>query len=114
MNSGTTIAQFHPGTGTIIGNITQSGAQFDQAAEDGKGHLFAADNNGNLEFIDYDATGNIGVGTNFKSFQFLANFLDDIAPLSGPGSQVPEPSTMLLLGSGLIGLAGLARRKVEK
>jgi len=31
--------------------------------------------------------------------------------VQGPGNEVPEPSTVLLLGSGLIGLMGIRRRK---
>ena len=55
MNSAGTIEQFDPVSGTIVSTLTGIG-NFDQAAEDGKGHLFVASNSGFLEFVDYDAT----------------------------------------------------------
>lgn len=96
--------------GNVLGTVQGTG-NFDQAAEDGMGHLFVASNSGFLEFVDYSAAGNIGTAT-FSAEPFLANALDDVAPLSGQGS-TPEPSTLLLLGTSIAGAAGMLRRKLK-
>lgn len=52
---------------------------FDQVSVDGKGHLFAAANNGDLYFIDYSAhPQDLAAGTNYVQHQHLVNNLDDI------------------------------------
>ena len=114
MNSAGTIQQYDPTTNTIVSSLTGVG-NFDQAAEDGKGHLFVASNSGLLEFVDYDTTGLIGSAGNFTAEPFLKGSLDDIAPLSGAGSTAtPEPSSLMLLGSGLMGLLGMSRRRLAR
>jgi hypothetical protein len=54
---------------------------------DGHGHLFAANNDGDLLFIDYSASGNIGNVANYTKQQFLAASLDDI--VNGGGAPPP-------------------------
>jgi len=60
----------------------------------------------------------LNAGTNFTSF-FTMECGNDIVNGSGTGgtgsaSPVPELSTMLLLGVGLISIAGISRRKLKK
>ena len=56
------------------------------------GQVYA--NSGFQSFLDYDYT-------------FRTYYDDSTAP-------VPEPSTLLLLGSGLVGLVGCGRRRLKK
>jgi hypothetical protein len=98
---------------TLVSHVNIGSEEYDQTAVDGHGHLFAASNTGDISFIDYDSTGLIGTGT--SRTLFLASNLDDIAPLSGlgGGSQVPEPGSILLLGTVVAGVALKLRKRSQ-
>jgi hypothetical protein len=68
------------------GNPSCSEVNWDQTAVDGAGHLFAANNDGDLLFIDYSksATKSISDPSNYSKLQFLAVALDDIANAIAP------------------------------
>ena len=68
------------------GNPSCSEVNWDQTAVDGAGHLFAANNDGDLLFIDYSksATKSISDPANYSKLQFLAVALDDIANVIAP------------------------------
>ena len=59
-------------------------------------HLFGADNNGHLIFVDYDVSKRIGAGTNFFAIPFLKATRDDIAQFVVPRQC---PSRLPLRGS---------------
>jgi streptogramin lyase len=108
-SSANTLGQYDPSTNTFH-TFSSIAGEFDQSAVDGKGHLFVASNTGSIVFMDYSTSGLIDAPS-FTDSQFLATDLDDIAPLSGAGANIPEPGTLLLIGGAMIGLGQYGRKK---
>jgi hypothetical protein len=105
------ITQYDPVSGLFYDLTSLPFGDYDQSAVDGHGHLFVASNSGYIVFVDYTNGSNHIDTPAFTDKQFLATSLDDIAPLSGVGSQeTPEPASLILLGSALA-CVGCFRRK---
>jgi len=103
---GENIVQIDPANGQIVSTRAFSGSKFDQGTVDGKGHLFVADGNGTVLFVDYFATKKIGDTTNYVAQPYVADNMDDVAPLSGLGANPnpkpdPVPDTLIAVSKAL-------------
>lgn len=75
-------------------------------------HLVATDfGEGSLMFTALFEAGFYGIDAHMYSSVFAGSTLNDID--SGGAAPVPEPSTMVLMGLGLVGLAGYGRKRLK-
>ncbi len=66
----------------------------DQGTADHKGHIFVASNSGHLIFLDYTSNPNKLIDNNILlHVQWIDNYLDDLAPIAGAGSNRHSATT---------------------
>jgi sugar lactone lactonase YvrE len=87
---------------TVLPGVTVPSNGPDGITSDGMGNLFLA-SRANGQVVEYNILSNTATNIAF------IDGLDDLAPASGLGSPVPEPSSWVLLGVGLLSLAGFVK-----
>jgi hypothetical protein len=92
----------------ILSTMTVPGLQIDGGTTDGKGHLFAASNSGQLAVVDDRVSGRLGDQRNSVSVVTVRPHLDDIAPLTGPGAAIPPTHNSALIAAAALMIIGLA------
>jgi hypothetical protein len=102
VSAGEILAMNLKAPGTELNQITWQALGSDGGYGGGEGYMLNP-----VFFTDWKLIAS-GEGFPYSSFDF--NFRTYVEPLT----PVPEPSTLLLIGSGLIGLAGYGRKKLFK
>lgn len=87
-------------SGDQFGNLLMDGIPFGDGFGDYSNFIAFTYDYTNAPSLVLDTAGNIGVDVDFQDFL-----------VSGSVTPTPEPGSILLLGSGLLGLAGLVQRK---
>jgi hypothetical protein len=70
----------------VLGSMNVPAVQFDNGTTDGRGHLYVASNFGQLLVVDYHQSRRVGDLRNVVTEVHAHAYLDDVAPLVGPGA----------------------------
>lgn len=97
----------------ILWNLTGTGTVLQTSGGNTLYGTFLATNGGDFQFSSLNLTGAL-INT-AGHIQFVSNSRMTIAPFIPPQTnpEIPEPSTLLMLGTGLLGGGGLLRRKAK-